>query len=234
MLRKEWVNMKRYSKILLTAASAVLIIMMICSVGVALTGCDETAVSDTQMESTTQAPDQEEKDLDLTQKSLLLSGDSEGILELYEEVWMLLSKYDTVKAMNQMALSKYIATHRDNLGEQADIVDGNVIIDLAADRDNQDVRYLAFLAVILEQCGDSVCYRDYIYTTSFNRMFFCVLFYTDEYQSKGYENAYDYLVAIDEDECEAPQDAYLIYFNRMLIEKFGDSSRTNLLDEVDK
>ena len=79
--------------------------------------------------------------------------------------------------------------------------------------DYESMAYLLTLLTLTEDYSDCFYYTDQDYDASYNRLQYCVLFFSDNYIAAGYETPEEYYRAIKDRECEAPPDAFSIQFD---------------------
>ena len=81
------------------------------------------------------------------------------------------------------------------------------------DGDYEAMAYLLTLLTLTEDYSDCFYYTDQDYDASYNRLQYCVLFFSDNYITAGYETPEEYYRAIKDRECEAHPDAFSIQFD---------------------
>lgn len=79
--------------------------------------------------------------------------------------------------------------------------------------DYEAMAYLLTLLTLTEDYSDCFYYTDQDYDASYNRLQYCVLFFSDNCITAGYETPEEYYRAIKNRECEAHPDAFSIQFD---------------------
>ena len=93
--------------------------------------------------------------------------------------------------------------------------------------------YFVFLSILEQNCADSIVWADYSYNSSYSRLPVLKLFVCTEYESLGYETAKELYDAYKSGECDAPESACYVWFDRAKITKVNDPEADMLEDISD-
>lgn len=129
---------------------------------------------------------------------------------------------------------EFIRVNPDVFGSTPDIDNEQLLLPANTyDVNSKEMQYLVFLSYITEEYADCIIQADinYDFSTTTNRNYFYGFFICPSFRTSGYETIEDYYRAILGGECDAPEDAYKVYYHAPAIWRYDTSERLELFPD---
>ena len=138
------------------------------------------------------------------------------------DVCNMLDTVETIDLQKNYYVQRYCTCASIPTKLKLDHTTGNTLLRISTDGDREKLVYLLLLHTLTTEYADCVYFVDEDYNPSYSREQFEILFVSDSYAKAGYATVKDYEHTLQAGKCEAPSDAFYIYFDEEFLYSYRD------------